>query len=259
MPLQQWDTGALQGPWDADPLSSQPPWIDELPGLQHSWDTVQPQGSQDAGPSSLQHSGVEEMPRPLALESSTFSKMPWHHSEIRFEALLLDSKNNYKQKYGKLPDFLVCPKTVNSDIITPTPLYAPSIPSDNEGPGLPRRNMPNQHKWFNSELTDLPQSSASESYVFVPMPSSEEDNPLFRPDPMLYKVWKLTKTLRRPRGQGQKLAEALHILFDKDKKLQAFPSFVTETRDKEGIKWYKFQPDYADHLMLIIATSEQNP
>ena len=110
MPLQQWDTGVLQSPQDANPLGSRPPWIDEPPGLQHSWDTVQLQGSQDASPLSLQHSGVDEMPQPLTLESSTLSKMPQHHSEIRFKALLLDSKSNYEQKYGKQLDFLVCPK-----------------------------------------------------------------------------------------------------------------------------------------------------
>ena len=112
--------------------------------------------------------------------------------------------------------------------------------------------MPGQCKWFDSKLTDLPRLSASESYAFVPTPSSKEDNPLFRPDPMLYKVRKLTKTLRRPWGQGQKLVEALCILFDKNERSQLFPSFVTETSDKKGVKWYKFQPDYVDHLTLAM-------
>ena len=75
---------------------------------------------------------------------------------------------------------------------------------------------------------------------------------MFRPNPILYKVRKLMETLKTRQGQGPKLVEALHALFNQSERLRTFPSFITETQDKEGTKRYKFQPDYADHLMLAM-------
>ena len=60
------------------------------------------------------------------------------------------------------------------------------------------------------------------------------------------------ETLKTRQGQGPKLAEALHALFNQSERLRMFPSFITETRNKEGTKHYKFQPDYANHLMLAM-------
>jgi len=44
----------------------------------------------------------------------------------------------------------------------------------------------------------------------------------------------------------------LTILFDENERAQFFPSTITETRDKLGIKRYKFEPDYVDHLTLAM-------
>ena len=99
--------------------------------------------------------------------------------------------------------------------------------------------MTKWHRWSEGELTNLPWSSALESYTF-------------RPDPTLFKVQKLTETLKTCWGQGPKLAEVLHTLFDQNKKSQSFSLWITETRDKEGVKRYKFQPEYVDHLMLAM-------
>lgn len=71
-----------------------------------------------------------------------------------------------------------------------------SVPPEDESPRLPWQSYLEQHRHSEGKLTDLPQSSASESYAFVPTPTSDKDNPMFRPDLMLYKVQKLTKTMK---------------------------------------------------------------
>ena len=75
---------------------------------------------------------------------------------------------------------------------------------------------------------------------------------MFRPDPTLFKVRKLTENMKSHRGRGKALGEALTVLFDKNKRDQSFPSTITETRDGLGTKRYKFEPDYADHLTLAM-------
>ena len=75
---------------------------------------------------------------------------------------------------------------------------------------------------------------------------------MFRPDPTLFKVRKLTEKLKSHRGRGQALAEALQVLFNPNEKFQSFPSTITETRDRLGVKRYKFEPEYTDHLTLAM-------
>src|SRR6266852_5470675 len=99
---------------------------------------------------------------------------------------------------------------------------------------------------------DVPRSSTSESCAFVPTLTSDKDNPMFRPDPMLFKVRKLTEKLKSRKGRGQALAEALTVLFNSNERDQSFPSAITETRDRLGVKRYKFEPDYVDHLTLVM-------
>src|ERR1700733_12481894 len=86
---------------------------------------------------------------------------------------------------------------------TPTPIYAPTIPSEDESPELPRRNFPTSSKRAEMFSPSVPQSSASGSYAFVHTPNSEEDNPMFQPDPVLFRVRKLTEAMKIPRGRGQ--------------------------------------------------------
>jgi len=136
MPSQRWDTEVPQGPRDAGSLGSRRPWIDEPPGLLRHGDTVKPPGSRDAGLASSRRSKVDETPRPLTLESPVASKTPRRRSEIGLKALQIDSKTDYERKYGNLPESVARSRTEFSDVITPTPFRAPSIPSEEESPRL---------------------------------------------------------------------------------------------------------------------------
>ena len=75
---------------------------------------------------------------------------------------------------------------------------------------------------------------------------------MFRPDPVLFKVRKLTESMKSCRGRGKALGEALTVLFDENERAQSFPSTITETRDNIGIKRFKFVLDYANHLTLAM-------
>ena len=213
---------------------------------------MKPPGSRDAGLASSRRSKVDETPRPLTLGSPVASKTPRRRSEIGLKALQIDSKTNYERKYGNLPESLARSRTEFSDVITPMPFRAPSIPSEEESPRLPRRSFLEQHRVSEGEVTDVPRSSASESYAFVPTPSSEEENPMFRPDPALFNIRKLTESMKSRRGRGKALGEALIVLFEENERAQSFPSTITETRDNVGIKRFKFVPDYTNHLTLAM-------
>lgn len=57
------------------------------------------------------------MPQPPELENPSVNKTPLCRPEIGIKTLLLDSKANYEQKYGKLPESSAQSRTEMSDII----------------------------------------------------------------------------------------------------------------------------------------------
>ena len=134
----------------------------------------------------------------------------------------------------------------------PTPIYAPTIPSEDESPELPRRNFPTSSKRAEMFSPSVPQSSASGSYAFVHTPNSEEDNPMFQPDSALFRVRKLTEAMKIPRGRGQVMTDALRVLFHEPDKSQAFPNPIIEVRDNVGVKRFKFDPEYAEQLTVAM-------
>ena len=252
------DTGVPQGPRDADPPGIRHPRIDDPTAQENYRDTVEPQGPRDAGPSSKRHSRVDETPRQLRQFSSSNDPMPRRRAEIGIKALQTDTKTNYESRYGKLPGWQARSRAGTIDAITPTPVYAPTIPSEDESLELPRRNFPAQAKRTEGLTTSLPHSSASESYAFVPTPDREEENPLFMPDPALFKVRKLTEDMKAPRGRGQAMADALRSIFHEPERIQSFPTPIVEVRDNVGIKKYKFDPDYAEQLALVMNLVSSN-
>src|ERR1700733_9452337 len=255
-PPQLWDTGVPQSPRDAGPSGLRRPWTDEPPARTHSApgssrDTVAPQGSRDAGPSSTRHSGVDETPRQRPQNSALSELAPRRRSEIGVKALQTDSKGNYERWYGKQPEHHARPRASIPEA-TPTPTNTPTIPSEDECLELPRRNFPMQSRRAEDFTASQPQSSASGSYAFVGTPNSEDDNPMFAPDPVLFQVRKLTQFMKAPRGRGQAMSEALHVLFHEVERAQAFPTPIIEVRDNVGVKRFKFYPDYADQLTLAM-------
>jgi len=173
-------------------------------------------------------------------------------------ALQTDSIYNYERRYGKLPEWQTRAGIGTAEAIRSNAAYMPTIPSDDESPELPRRNFPTHAKRTEDFATTQPLSSASESYTFVPNPDSEEDNPLFTPDPILFKVRKLTEVMKAPQGRGQALADALRAIFHEPDRAQSFPMPIVEVRDNIGVKKFKFDPDYAEQLALAMHLASSN-
>lgn len=84
------------------------------------------------------------------------------------------------------------------------------------------------------------------------MPGMDAENPLFNPDPTLYNVRKLTETLKTAQERGHAIAEALHFLSKEPDRTQAFPTPIVEVRDNKGVRKYKFQVNYAQHLTMTM-------
>jgi len=49
-----------------------------------------------------------------------------------------------------------------------------------------------------------------------------------------------------------RLIWSLHLTFNETEKKEVFPNQRVEVRDNKGVKRFKFNPDYAEHLVAIM-------
>jgi hypothetical protein len=131
------------------------------------------------------------------------------------------------------------------------PTTAPTIPSDDESIGLPKRKNYAQSLRVDSLASNLPTSGLSESYQLIHGTSTPE-NPLFSPDPTLYNIRKLTEALKALRGKSHELFEALRLTFNEAEREQTFPIQRVKFRDNKGVKRFKFHLDYAEHIVTVM-------
>ena len=135
------DTETPLGSRDAGPSGTRHPRADDYQTPITNRDTVEPRGPRDAGPTSNQRSRVDDTPRQVFRQYKTPApeSTPKRRPEIGVDALLTDTMINYERRYGKRPATFAPSRATSREAITPTPTTAPTIPSDDESMGLPRR------------------------------------------------------------------------------------------------------------------------
>ena len=252
-PRQSEDPETPSGSRDAGLSGRRHPQVEDLRTPSTYRSPAMPQGSRDAGLSSERRSRVDDTPRqPSRVNSTPASECtPKRRHEIGVKALLTDTRYNYERTYGKLPASDMLSRATSRDAIMPTPTSALTIPSDDESPDLARRRPYARPPQVGVFASNQPASSSSESYQLV-LETSTPENPLFSPNPALYKVRKLTEDLKIPRGRGQELFEALRLTFNEEERDLIFPTQRVEVRDNKGVKRFKFHLDYAEHIITVM-------